>query len=128
MTAFGVETIKSDIKPIVKGNRLSFEVNVKSDGYLSAENWSTNEKAFDNKFLEKVEKTTAKTVKKRWRTLQKNENRIQSRSCRIRKRDEDQASEALGKLKKNWDETFTDIPITFHVQITIKEYGTVGDQ
>ncbi|BCE14864.1 hypothetical protein RSC3_02220 [Bacillus paralicheniformis] len=32
------------------------------------------------------------------------------------------------KLKKNWDETFTDIPITFHVQITIKEYGTVGDQ
>ncbi|MDP4079447.1 MAG: Ger(x)C family spore germination C-terminal domain-containing protein, partial [Bacillota bacterium] len=32
------------------------------------------------------------------------------------------------KLKKNWDETFTDIPITFHVQIAIKEYGTVGDQ
>ena len=52
VTAFGVESIKSNIKPIVKGNRLSFEVNVKSEGYL-AENWNTKEKAFDDKFLEK---------------------------------------------------------------------------
>ncbi|ARC59050.1 Ger(x)C family spore germination protein [Bacillus licheniformis] len=128
VTAFGVESIKSNIKPIVKGNRLSFEVNVKSEGYL-AENWNTKEKAFDDKFLEKVEKTTAKTVKKSMEDITKKMkteykadlagfgNELRIKHPRL-----------WEKLKKNWDETFTDIPITFHVQIAIKEYGTVGDQ
>ncbi|MFN2747447.1 Ger(x)C family spore germination protein [Bacillus sp. z60-18] len=128
LNAFAVETINSNIKPVVKGGRLSFQVNVESEGHL-AENWNTAEKAFDNKFLERVEKNTAQTVKKQMEQITKKMqrqykadlagfgNQLRIKHPRLWK-----------KLKKNWDQTFTDIPIKYHVQITIKDYGTVGDQ
>jgi len=30
------------------------------------------------------------------------------------------------KVKKNWDQTFSEVPITYKVNINIKDYGT-GD-
>ncbi len=31
------------------------------------------------------------------------------------------------KVKKNWDQTFSEVPITYEVKINIKDYGTSGD-
>ncbi|MDP9743341.1 UNVERIFIED_ORG: hypothetical protein QFZ59_005171 [Bacillus sp. B2I3] len=30
------------------------------------------------------------------------------------------------KVKKDWDQTFSEIPINYHVKLTIKDYGTTG--
>ncbi|MED1741275.1 Ger(x)C family spore germination protein [Bacillus swezeyi] len=128
LNAFAVESIKSDIKPIVKGNRLSFEVSVESEGYL-AENWMTTEKAFDNKFLEKVEKQTAQTVKKSMKQMtEKMQNVYKADLAGFGNELRIKHPRLWEKLKKNWDQTFTEIPIKYHVQIKIKDYGTVGDQ
>lgn len=126
LLAFSVESINSKIKPIVKGNRISFQVHIASEGHL-AEKWSAADKAFDNKFLERTERKSAQTVKKlvekATRKMQKEYkadlagfgNELRIKHPRL-----------WDKLRNNWDETFTEIPITIHVQFKIKDYGTLG--
>ncbi|MEC3609242.1 Ger(x)C family spore germination protein [Bacillus glycinifermentans] len=126
LLALSVESINSKIKPIVKGNRIAFQVHITSEGHL-AEKWSAAEKAFDNKFLERTERKSAQTVKKlaekATRKMQKEYkadlagfgNELRIKHPRL-----------WDKLKNNWDERFTEIPITIHVQFTIKDYGTLG--
>ena len=46
LTAMSVDHLKSEIKPVFKGNRLSFKVNINSEAHL-AENWNTTETAID---------------------------------------------------------------------------------
>ncbi|MDA7027853.1 Ger(x)C family spore germination protein [Bacillus sp. CLL-7-23] len=129
LTVYTIETLKSEIKPIVKGNRLiSFDVNITSDGHL-AENRILAEKAFDNKFLERVEKNSEKTARQSINhSIEEMQKKYKAdlagfgNSVRIHE------PRLWEKLKKNWDEIFTEIPIKFHVDLTIKDYGTVGDQ
>lgn len=62
LTAMSVDHLKSEIKPVFKGNRLSFKVNINSEAHL-AENWNTTETAIDKKYLKRKEESASQTVK-----------------------------------------------------------------
>ncbi|MCF7618312.1 Ger(x)C family spore germination protein [Bacillus sonorensis] len=128
LTTFQVEHINSKIKPIVKGNRISFEVSVQSEGHL-AEKWVPSEKAFDNKFIEKAEKDAASVVKQLMEKItEKMQEEYKADLAGFGNELRITHPRLWDKLKKNWDETFTTIPIKYHVKMNIKDYGTVGEQ
>ncbi|TKG99302.1 spore gernimation protein GerC, partial [Peribacillus simplex] len=60
---YEIETMKSSIIPRVKGNSISFVVNIESEGRLS-ENWVVSGDTFKNEFLKKAEKSSEKEVKR----------------------------------------------------------------
>ncbi|MBT2669304.1 hypothetical protein J7E95_00680 [Streptomyces sp. ISL-14] len=60
---YELESMKSSIKPQVKGNNISFDVNIESEGRLS-ENWVVSGNTFSNDFLKKAEKSSEKEVKR----------------------------------------------------------------
>ncbi|WP_444859486.1 Ger(x)C family spore germination protein [Bacillus sonorensis] len=126
LTAFAVESINSEIKPIVKRGRLSFQVNIKSEGRL-AENWNTQEVAFNQAFLKKVEKTTAQSVKHKVEQItEKMKKEYKADLAGFGNEVRIKYPYLWDKLKKNWDQTFIETPIHYHVNITLKEYGSQG--
>ena len=71
LVMYEVKSMKSKITPYVKGDKISFDVNVESVGRLS-ENWSESEEAFKNTFLKRVEQSAQQEVRQLVKhTLQK---------------------------------------------------------
>lgn len=128
LIAYEIKSMKSKIIPHINNGDISFEVNIESEGQLS-ESWVTTENPFDNKFLKKTEKTIETEVKQ----LMKNV---------VRKMQEDYQADVAGfgnqlrikypniwdNVKKDWDETFSKIPIKYNVEVTITNYGTMGSK
>ena len=56
---YEVESMKSNIYPHVKGDNISFDVNIESVGRLS-ENWVVSGDTFKNEFLKRAEKSSKK--------------------------------------------------------------------
>ncbi|MDQ0247366.1 spore germination protein [Bacillus fengqiuensis] len=122
---YEIESMKSRIIPHIKGDDISFDVNVESEGRLS-ENW-TAETAFENEFLKRAEKAAEKEVK----DLMKNV---------VEKMQKDYQADVAGfgnqlrikhprtweKVKKDWDQLFSEVPIKYNVKLTITDYGTSG--
>ncbi len=128
LIAYEIKSIKSKIIPKVRGGNISFDVNIKSEGRLS-ENWVNSGDPFDNEFLKKTEKVVESEVKR----LMKNV---------VQKMQEDYEVDVAGfgnelrikypkvwrKVKKDWDQTFSKIPIKYNVEIRITDYGAIGSK
>ncbi|MFE4038979.1 Ger(x)C family spore germination protein [Priestia sp. YIM B13489] len=128
LIVYEIESMKSHIKPHVKGNNISFDVHIKSEGRLS-ENWVVSGNPLKNQFLQKAQKTSEKEVKHLIRNVTKkiqkeyevdvagfgNQLRIKHPRVWIR-------------VKDNWDQTFSEVPINYDVKLTIKDYGTSGSK
>ncbi|MCM3342631.1 Ger(x)C family spore germination C-terminal domain-containing protein [Paenibacillus sp. MER TA 81-3] len=63
MIVYEITSLKSKIRPHVNGNRVSFDVQIESDGRIG-EQW-TSGNDFDNRFIRQVEADTVKRVKQR---------------------------------------------------------------
>ncbi|WP_342601828.1 Ger(x)C family spore germination protein [Peribacillus sp. FSL E2-0159] len=126
LIVYDIESMKSSIKPRVKGNNISFDVNIESEGRLS-ENWVVSGNPFKNEFLKKAEKASEKEVKRLVRNVvekMQKEYRVDVAGFGNRLRIEH--PRVWKKVKKDWDQTFSEIPINYHVKLTIKDYGTSG--
>ena len=77
---YEIKSIKSKIIPHVNGNKISFDVNIESEGRLS-ENWVQSGKYFENEFLKREEKAIENEVKHLVHHVIKNTKRISSRYC-----------------------------------------------
>lgn len=120
-------SMKSKILPSVKGDSISFHVKIESEGRI-AEHWVLTEKTFNNKFLKIAEQTTKKEVERLIdNVLKKIQQQYQTdvsgfgNSLRI------EYPKVWEKVKKNWDQIFSEVSITYEVKINIKDYGTSGD-
>ncbi|PAE26150.1 Ger(x)C family spore germination protein [Bacillus sp. 7894-2] len=119
-------SMKSKIKPSVKGDSISFTVTIETEGRIG-EQWDINGKAIDSKYMKRAEKATEKEIERLAETV-------------LEKTQEDYKMDVLGfgrslqiiypqvwdKVKNNWDETFSEIPVTFSINVSIKEMGTSG--
>ncbi|MFF2287846.1 Ger(x)C family spore germination protein [Peribacillus butanolivorans] len=126
LIVYEIVSMKSSIKPRVKGNNISFDVNIESEGRLS-ENWAGN--PFKNEFLKKAEKTSEQEVKRLVRNVvekMQKEYHVDVAGFGNRLRIED--PRVWKTVKKDWDQTFSEIPINYHVKLTIKDYGTSGSK
>jgi spore germination protein len=123
---YEVESMKSHIQPHVDRNKISFNVKIESEGRIS-ENLAVSEDVFKNEFIKKAENATEKEVER----LMKN---VINRTQKDYKVDVAGFGNRLRikypkewkKLKKNWDQTFSKVPIRYTVKISIKDYGTSG--
>lgn len=124
---YEVLKMKSKIIPYVDGDSVSFDVKIESEGRI-AENWVISEEAFKNEFLKKAEKAAEKEVELLVKNvLEKIQQEYQTdvsgfgNSLRI------EYPYVWEKVKKDWDQTFSKVPIKYEVKLTIKDYGTVGN-
>ncbi|WP_243525114.1 Ger(x)C family spore germination protein [Bacillus pseudomycoides] len=123
---YEVKSMKSKIQPHVKGNNISFDVNIQSEGRLS-ENWVASGEPFENKFLKSVEKSTKQEVNRLVKhTLKKIQKEYQVDVAGFGNRLKIEYPKVWKKVEKDWDKTFSKIPIKYNVKITIQDYGTEG--
>ncbi|MEI4803916.1 Ger(x)C family spore germination protein [Bacillus sp. NPDC077411] len=123
---YEVASMKSTITPHVKGNKISFDVNIESEGRIS-ENWVTSETPFKNKFLTRAEKAAKKEVNRLVsHTLKKIQKEYQVDVAGFGNRLRIKYPKEWEKVKKDWDKTFSKVPIKYSVKINIKGYGAKG--
>lgn len=124
LTAMSVDHLKSEIKPVFKGNRLSFKVNINSEAHL-AENWNTTETAIDKKYLKRKEESASQTVKQLVEQItEKMQKEYKADLAGFGDEVRIHYPFLWRKLKKNWDEVFTETPIQYDVNITFEEFGS----
>lgn len=124
---YEIKSTKSKIIPLVQGNNISFHVKIKSEGQLM-EDWSSPEIPSTDKYIRKLEVQFADTIKEQ---IQQVMNKMQ-RTYRV---DVAGFGEELRikypkvwkKVKKDWDETFSHVPVTYDVKLNIKDSGSSTD-
>ncbi|SFA89491.1 MULTISPECIES: Ger(x)C family spore germination protein [unclassified Bacillus (in: firmicutes)] len=128
-TYYEIETMKSKIQPHVKGNRISFTVKIESEGRI-AEYWNPYLKpAFKNKNVKHIEKAAEKEVKRLVETVTKKMQKgykvdVAGFGNQLRIK----YPKVWEDVRKDWDKEFSEIPITYDVNITIKDYGMIGSK
>lgn len=126
-TYYQIESMKSKIKPHVKGDQISFDVSIKSEGRI-AEYWNPKgQDAFINKNVKRIEKEAENQVKKIVKNvLEKTQKEYKVDVVGFGNKFRIEYPKDWKKLQENWDETFSKSKITYHVDFTIKDYGMIG--
>ncbi|WP_313639940.1 Ger(x)C family spore germination protein [Paenibacillus sp.] len=123
LITYEVKSVHSKIKANVNNGQISFDVKIKSTG------------RYAEVFGKKSKKLHDGIVKKDKAVLQKRV--IEMVQTTVKKMQKDLHTEAAGfgtslriqhpavwrSVKDNWDETFSQIPITYEVNLSIEEYG-----
>lgn len=117
---YEILSLKSQIKPLVKENKISFNVEIESEGRIT-EDWLYSGDAMqDQHFQKEIEKSLDKKVRELTKEVV---NTIQKEY----KTDVAGFGDVLSikyprvweKVKKDWDNQFSDIPININVKINI---------
>ncbi|WP_088013821.1 Ger(x)C family spore germination protein [Gottfriedia acidiceleris] len=126
-TWFQIESVKSKVTPHIKGDKISFDVKIESEGRI-AEYWNPKLRpAFQEKTLKRIQKATEEEVTK---IVENVTNKLQNdyktdvagfgNEVRI------QYPKKWKKMSKNWDERFSKAKINYDVNIIIRDYGMIG--
>ncbi|AJS61483.1 spore gernimation protein GerC [Paenibacillus sp. IHBB 10380] len=122
--AYEIKSAKTKIKSKVQGNDISFHVSIQSEGRL-IENWDTEQVPTDNEFLKEAEGYFEQELKD---TLHKTVHKLQE-DYRVdvagfRDKLRIQHPKVWKKVKKEWDETFSQSDITYDVNLKITDFGS----
>ncbi|MEK4171788.1 Ger(x)C family spore germination protein [Lysinibacillus sp. FSL L8-0312] len=118
---------KSKIIPLIKDDQISFTIKIQTEGRIS-EHWVLSDKAFDNRFLKKAEKVFENEIERLVKkVLEKTQHEFQTDVAGFGNKIRIDYPKVWQKIKKDWDQTFSEVPITCEVNVTIKDYGTSGD-
>lgn len=121
---YEVISMKSKIKPHVDGNNISFNIKIESEGRI-AEHWVVSEKTIETDFLKKVEKAVEEEVEHLVENvLDKIQHEYKTDVAGFGNQLRIKYPHLWKTVKKDWDQTFSEVPIQYEVKITIKDYGT----
>lgn len=119
-------SMKSKIKPSVKGDSISFKVKIETEGRIG-EHWDISGKAFDSKYMKRAEKATEKEIERLVKNvLEKTQEEYKMDVLGFGRSLQISHPHVWNKVKNNWDETFSGIPVEFSINVSIKEMGTSG--
>jgi spore germination protein len=123
---YEVSTVKSKISPHLKGNHISFDVDIESSGRLNEDVVSAGN-AFSNKFIERAQIAATQEIKNQInRTLHKLQKQYQTDVVGFGEQLRIYYPKEWVQIEKNWNKRFSDVPIRYHVNITIKDYMEKG--
>ncbi|MGG1365664.1 Ger(x)C family spore germination protein [Priestia megaterium] len=126
LIVYEIESMKSHIEPYVKGNSISFNVHIESEGRLS-ENWVVSGNPLKNQFLQKVQKNSENKVKHLVRnTVEKMQKEYKVDVAGFGNQLRIKRPRVWMRVKANWDQTFSEVPINYDVKLMIKDYGASG--
>ncbi len=124
---YEIGSTKSKITPQVHGDDISFHVKVESEGQLM-EDWSVPEIPATEKYIQELEVQFADTAKEQMhQVLNKMQNTYRVEVGGFGEQLRMKYPKVWKKVKKNWDETFCQIPVTYDVKMKIKDYGSSTD-
>jgi len=128
LIVYEIESMKSHIEPYVKGNSISFNVHIESEGRLS-ENWVVSGNPLKNQFLQKVQKNSEKKVEHLVKnTVEKMQKEYKVDVAGFGNQLRIKRPRVWMRVKDNWDQTFSEVPINYDVKLMIKDYGTSGSK
>ncbi|MGN7762772.1 Ger(x)C family spore germination protein [Paenibacillus sp. 22594] len=126
LITYEIKSMSSKIKAKVEDDDISFVVKIESTGRY-AETFTPGGKKLDEALVEKDEQTLQKQAKE---LVQSTVNKMQHElkvdvagfgtSLRI------QHPAVWRKVKEDWEEIFTKIPVTYEVKVEIEDYGASG--
>lgn len=123
IVAYEIKSMKSKIHSQLKGDQISFNVQIESDGRLSEE-WVNQGQTMDAGFIKSVEEAAEKEVK---RTIKLGLNKIQKEYktdvAGFGKRFSIEHPKQWKKVKDDWDELFSEADIRYDVKLKITEMG-----
>jgi spore germination protein len=116
--------MSSKIKPRVEGDKISFDVHVKTEGYLT-EDWIEEDDATDPKFLERLEqKAEEKIVHQMRSALYKMQKIYQADVAGFGDALRIHDNKLWHRIKNEWEEKwFADVPIRIKVDLNLRDYG-----
>ncbi|MGZ0041321.1 Ger(x)C family spore germination protein [Paenibacillus ottowii] len=123
---YEIRTIKSKIKPIFKGNRISFEVEINTMGKLR-EDWVDPGNAFESEFIKRAEQATEASIREAVsKTLSKIQKNLRVDVAGFGTKLRIKNPRAWNKLIEDWDEEFSEMQVEVKVNVKIQEFGTKG--
>ncbi|MED4584437.1 Ger(x)C family spore germination protein [Brevibacillus choshinensis] len=126
LLVYEIKTMDSTITPKVDGDKISFEVTIESEGRLS-EKWVTSGDPFEQGFLKKVEQTTEAEVLQLVKSVtNKIQKQFKADVAGFGNRLRIEYPRTWEQVKKDWDHTFSTVPITYSVHLTITDFGASG--
>ncbi|MBT2289393.1 Ger(x)C family spore germination protein [Paenibacillus albidus] len=122
---YEVKSLKSKIKAeISQGKVASFHVEIKSEGRL-IENWDGEENPSELKYLEEAEELFEGKLREMLEScMETMQSKYKVEVAGFGDRLSIEKPHIWKKVKDNWDETFSHIPVTFDVKFTITDYGS----
>ncbi|MCL6603305.1 MAG: Ger(x)C family spore germination protein [Paenibacillus sp.] len=126
LITYEIKTIGSTIKAKMKGDDISFEVKIESTGrYI--EMFVPGGEPLDESRIKKDEKVLEKHVKEMvQKTMAKLQGEFHADAAEFGKSLHIQHPDVWNKVKENWDDTFSHIPIKYEVKVDIIDYGASG--
>jgi len=126
LITYEIKSMKSKIKAIVKGGKISFEVTIRSAGRL-AEVFTANGEKLDEAFIQRAEEALQKQVEDKVRaSVEKMQHELHADVGGFGQSLYIQHPAAWRTVKEDWDENFSELPISYNVKLNIEEYGASG--
>ncbi|UKS24080.1 Ger(x)C family spore germination protein [Paenibacillus sp. HWE-109] len=120
---YELESLKSRIRPNVSGDKISFHVEIESVGRLT-EDWREKVDYFEDEFLQSAEKAAEKEVIRHVEMILKAmQNKYHVEVAGFGNQIRIHYPKVWQKVKNNWDDEFSEIPVTYSVKLKINDYG-----
>lgn len=117
----------SKIIPKVQGDDISFHIKVSSEGSLM-EDWSFPEIPSSEEYMRELEKLFEKQVNKQiQQVLYKMQHVYRVDVGGFNEQLRIKYPKVWNRVKEDWDETFSSIPITYEVDMNITDFGSSND-
>lgn len=124
---YEIKDLKSKMRCTVKGDDISYHVEIKSEGRL-IENWDDKENFSEIKDQEEAEKILEKQVMKMIKSVMKKTQKVyQADVIGFQKCISIKNPKMWKKVKDNWDEVYANIPVDFDVKLTITDFGATTE-
>lgn len=120
---YEVQHYKTKVQPLYKEGRLTFQVKVTSQGWIS-EDWSQSSNNLSERYVQKLEKLAEKQVVKLMEgTMKKLQSKYQSDVIKFNDSFRINYPRDYQKMKKDWDMHFADADVHYDVKIKIINTG-----
>lgn len=118
---YEIDELNTKIIPIVKKDEISFDVQIESKGRIS-ESWVSFTKYADyvNDIEELIELETEKIIKN---AINKTQKDLHVDVAGFGNQLRIKYPQVWSKVKNNWDELFTDVPIHYAINMEITDFG-----
>ncbi|WP_098749413.1 Ger(x)C family spore germination protein [Paenibacillus sp. EZ-K15] len=124
---FEPKNSKSTIIPKVQGDEISFHIKIESDGRL-IEDWSFPEIPSSGEYIHELEQQFEEEARKQIKqVLDKMQHVYHVDVGGFGERLRIKHPKIWKKVKENWEETFSHVPITYEVNMNITDFGSSTD-
>ncbi|OKP77092.1 spore gernimation protein GerC [Paenibacillus helianthi] len=125
---YEIKSAKSKItSKITEDNKVSFHVNIESDGRL-IENWDPEQRSTKIGSLKEREKIFEERLSIMLNHLmQQMQSTYKVEVAGFGERLSIEHPKVWKKLKDHWDDTFSKVPVTFSIKFTITDYGSFNE-